>query len=94
MYIECNIKVQSKLNTGDMVAAYLSDYNEVHRAVILNKNIKNNSNQYYLCFFVDIGLKKYIKSNYIFHLPEETKIVSNFLFEIYYQNICILLLLK
>lgn len=80
MYTESNLTVQSKLNTGDMIAAYLSDYNEIHRAVILNKNIKNNSIQYYLCFFVDIGFKKYIKSNYIFHLLEETKIVSNFLF--------------
>jgi len=62
-----------------MVAASLVNYKEIHRAVVLDKNIKHNFNHLYLCFFVDIGCKKYINSKFIYNLLEEAKHVRFFL---------------
>lgn len=63
-----------------MVAALMTHYNEVHRAVILHDVFKYRLGHLYLCFFIDIGLKEYVKSNHIFYLLEESQNVSCFLF--------------
>jgi len=58
-----------------MVAASLSHYNEIHRAVILDKSSNYSFNNYF-CFFIDIGCRKYINSYHIFYLLDEAKNVS------------------
>lgn len=59
-----------------MVAALLINYKEIHRAVILKSNQQNYG--HFLCYFIDIGCKEYVKSNNIFHL-KGTKNVSYFM---------------
>ncbi|XP_050542860.1 uncharacterized protein LOC126906340 isoform X2 [Daktulosphaira vitifoliae] len=56
---------------GDLVAAFLPLYKEVHRALILNRNTTNS--KLYLCYFVDIGCKHYIYSKFIYELSEDAK---------------------
>lgn len=67
-----------------MVAASLVNNKEIHRAVVLDKNTKSNSSYLHLCFFVDIGCKKYINSNFIYNLLEEAKHVRFFLYSIFF----------
>jgi len=61
-----------------MVAATLSQYNEIHRAIILDMSSKH-SFENYLCYFIDIGCKEYVNSSHIFYLLEEAKNVSYFI---------------
>jgi len=75
LYSEENLKIKTDVTIGDMVAATLSHYNEIHRAVILDKS-SNYSSQNYFCYFIDIGCKEYVDSNLIFYLLEEAKNVS------------------
>lgn len=72
-----NLKIKKNPKSGDLVAAVLTYYNEIHRAVILNKIVKEDAVHLFLCFFIDIGCKEYIKSNNIYQL-EEGKNVSYF----------------
>lgn len=73
---EENLKVHYNPKNGDMVAACLESYNEVHRALILDKNYNNNVGTFHLCFFVDIGCKEYVNSNNIFQLIKKAENVS------------------
>lgn len=75
---EDNLKAKTNIRIGDMVAALITHYNEIHRAVILNKMFKNNLGHLYLCFFIDIGCKEYVKSNQIYYLPEASQNVNCF----------------
>lgn len=83
---EDNLKININVTIGDMVAATLSNYNEIHRAVILDKGSTHFLKNYF-CFFVDIGCKEYVDSNHIFYLLEEAKNVSYSI--IYYEIIFI-----
>lgn len=76
------MKIQDNPKSGDLVAANMAYYNEIHRAVILNKNVKHGLGLSYLCFFIDIGCKEYVKSNNIFHLLEDVQNVSYFSYNI------------
>lgn len=58
-----------------MVAALSHNYKKIHRAVILHKNKEKNN--FYLCFFVDLGHKEYVNSNNIFEILDEVKNVSS-----------------
>jgi len=70
-----------------MVAAPLINYREIHRALVLCKDIKDNFNHLYLCFFVDIGCKKYVNSKFIYNLLEEAKHVRFFLYSIIFVKL-------
>lgn len=56
----------------------MTQYNEIHRAVILYDVFKHRLGHLYLCFFIDIGCKEYVQSNHIYYLPEESQNVSCF----------------
>lgn len=73
---EEKLKVHKHPRNGYMVAACLESYNEIHRALILDKSYTDKRGNFHLCFFVDIGCKEYVNSNNIFNLTKEAKHVS------------------
>ncbi|XP_022160101.1 uncharacterized protein LOC111026354 isoform X2 [Myzus persicae] len=81
-----NIKVKTNVAIGDMVAATLLHYNEIHRAIILHKS-SNHSFENYFCYFIDIGCKEYVNPNHIFYLLEEAKNVPYLAHKVELKNI-------
>lgn len=73
-FIEKGLKIKHNPKNGDLVAAYMPYYKEIHRALILNRS--NSNSKLYLCYFVDIGCKQYIFSKTLYEISEEAKNVS------------------
>ncbi|XP_060862617.1 uncharacterized protein LOC132939463 [Metopolophium dirhodum] len=84
--IKENLKIKTNITIGDMVAATLLHYNEIHRAVILEES-SNHSFKNYFCFFIDIGCKEYVNPNHIFYLLEEAKNVPYLAHRVELKNI-------
>lgn len=63
-----------------MVAASLIYNKAIHRAIILDKSTINSYGLSHLCFFVDIGCKKYVNSAFIYDLFEKAKTVNYYFF--------------
>ncbi|XP_016657448.1 uncharacterized protein LOC103308432 [Acyrthosiphon pisum] len=84
--IKDNLKIKTNITIGDMVAATLSHYNEIHRAVILDESSIHSFKNYF-CFFIDIGCKEYVNPNHIFYLLEEAKNVPYLAHRVELKNI-------
>ncbi|KAL4132493.1 hypothetical protein QTP88_009632 [Uroleucon formosanum] len=81
-----NLKIKTNVTIGDIVAASLTQYNEIHRAVILDESLNDSFNNYF-CFFIDIGCRKFINSYHIFYLLDEAKNVPYLAHRVELKNI-------